>query len=901
MPQKGAKREYQGYEYTFDGTNWVRGAQTAPASDPIERRYNADTRAAEARADKAEAALAGQPSAEDIAKQREAAQAKGFDTINDLLRKIEIARKRLTPFSTGLAGQIGQHMWGSDSNSLHGALTAVLSPQVIDTLGQMKAQSKTGASGFGALNKSELELLQSINGSLSQDQDPEAIRSSLDQIERTYRRALVRMSGLDPDTPEGAHMSGLGPASSEPTYAGQQPDVVNNIKAIPDPQVRALNSTIQQMLEAGRSADDIRAFADQVEPGLGARLQNVDEAVQWYRSGRAERFGPAGVDVERYFVPKQGLEKTLSEASDSATGTYFMSAGDALSGGYLDNLTGDPALARAAMAKGSRENPKASIAGMLTGGGLAGGGIEGLLARYGIPASALATDAIMGAMYGSGSADEGDRLTGGLLGAGLGMGGGAVTRRALRGTGRVLSGAQNAAADYLTSRGVPLSTGTILGGGAKVAEDKLTSLPGVGPAISARRRDSIEGFNRAAFDEALQPVGGSTDGVIGEEGVAAAQELVGNAYTQAIGDLTLQADQPFMHGVFGQARADLLRTPRVGQELAGQVDEILNEAFQNGTVSGPDLQGALRQLHELRAGYRTDPQFARRIAPRIAAVENELEGLVERQAPPGRLEAFRNANEAYKRISVLGDAVLNAGENQNGVFSPSKLGQYSRSSGIKFGGRNAARRGERPFRQLIRHGGSAIPSRVPDSGTAGRLMLPAIAGIVTGGGNYLSGGNGEGEGEQRDAVGSALLGAGAAATLAAPYSALGQRAIQSVLTGNRPRLSRSLGDLIQNYIANPVSHGVGERASGSYIDRVPKGGKESDIQVNDKAVARARSVAPKTADPNTVPLVHLGPQASPDSGNVDLGADRYYDPETDQVYVPSMDAWVPRAQLEDAR
>lgn len=47
MPQMGAKREYQGYEYTFNGQNWVRGAATAAPVDPIERRFNAQTQGAE--------------------------------------------------------------------------------------------------------------------------------------------------------------------------------------------------------------------------------------------------------------------------------------------------------------------------------------------------------------------------------------------------------------------------------------------------------------------------------------------------------------------------------------------------------------------------------------------------------------------------------------------------------------------------------------------------------------------------------------------------------------------------------------------------------------------------------------------------------------------------------------
>jgi hypothetical protein len=73
----------------------------------------------------------------------------------------------------------------------------------------------------------------------------------------------------------------------------------------------------------------------------------------------------------------------------------------------------------------------------------------------------------------------------------------------------------------LLGEGVPMTPGQIIGGMAKRIEDKAVSLPVVGDAIIGAQRRSVEGFNRAALNRVLKPIGEKAT-KIGREGLEAA-------------------------------------------------------------------------------------------------------------------------------------------------------------------------------------------------------------------------------------------------------------------------------------------------------------------------------------------------------------------------------------------
>ena len=74
--------------------------------------------------------------------------------------------------------------WENNVNKL-------LSGRIISLMNQMKSASKTGATGFGQLNKSELNLIQNASNVLSKDLPPDVAMKYLNQLEPIYQKMLA--------------------------------------------------------------------------------------------------------------------------------------------------------------------------------------------------------------------------------------------------------------------------------------------------------------------------------------------------------------------------------------------------------------------------------------------------------------------------------------------------------------------------------------------------------------------------------------------------------------------------------------------------------------------------------------------------------------------------------------
>jgi hypothetical protein len=102
-----------------------------------------------------------------------------------------------------LAGQYGERKnWESNVNML-------LSQKVLETINEMKNQSKTGSTGFGSMNPQELDVLKNAATALKKGLAPEDALRYLNEMESIYQKVV---SG--------------GQASASPTSSGdasQQP------------------------------------------------------------------------------------------------------------------------------------------------------------------------------------------------------------------------------------------------------------------------------------------------------------------------------------------------------------------------------------------------------------------------------------------------------------------------------------------------------------------------------------------------------------------------------------------------------------------------------------------------------------------------------------------------------
>ena len=111
---------------------------------------------------------------------------------------VEEANKLISNWSTGF-GSLLANVPTSDARKLQGKLDTIKSNLAAAMLEDLKSQSRTGASGLGALNKEELKVLQTSKASLDAGMGGDELKKSLAVIDKYFRAR----AGLPPVQPTG--------------------------------------------------------------------------------------------------------------------------------------------------------------------------------------------------------------------------------------------------------------------------------------------------------------------------------------------------------------------------------------------------------------------------------------------------------------------------------------------------------------------------------------------------------------------------------------------------------------------------------------------------------------------------------------------------------------------------
>lgn len=544
-----------------------------------------------------------------------------------------------------------------------------------------------------------------------------------------------------------------------------------------NPRMAGGNAAVNAMLKSGASKPEIFDYLTRRNPSwTQADLLSIGQQVDKIRQWQAENRGYKGdfyVDVEHTRIPNTAWQDFAS----SDVGTGAGSAADAATGFNTDSvigvLGGDAEEARVNLDAAQAAHPKSALAGTLAGGVTGALTAEAALGKAGLKGAVKSSvaDLAYGTEAGAGATDYAEdgtpaTATDRLIGAGegaLASAAGGLGGRAVAGVGkRVASTARDPYVAAVNEAGIPTTVGQQykgkIGGILKRTEDRVAGLPIIGDIINARRAEGIKKFNARAFDHALEPIGIKSGGRVAEDAVDFAQDQISEAYNKALGGKEVQADDVFVED-FTDAVTGVRSLPRVGEEVSDNIRVIVEPYMTAGnTLSGEAMQQISRELRDLKAGYVTDP-LKKRIGTEIDQVENSIFGLFRRQAPEV-MPAYNKAKAAQRRLYILADAVLKA-KNQEGVFMPHQLGQADRAAIVKSSGKVSAARGRGEFHDLQRAAQEVLPSKVPDSGTAGRVILPAVA-LGLGGGSDASG--------MTNGTGTTL-----AAILSLAYSRAGQR------------------------------------------------------------------------------------------------------------------------------
>lgn len=318
-----------------------------------------------------------------------------------------------------------------------------------------------------------------------------------------------------------------------------------------------------------------------------------------------------------------------------------------------------------------------------------------------------------------------------------GVAGGAAGGAVAGAGGKLLSSAiapvlpKDAAA--LVSKGVQLTPGQMAGGVAKRAEDALSSVPVAGSFIGAAQRKSIESFNRAVIDDALDPIGAKLPKTIemGHDAVGAAHDIVSDAYNAILPKLTLRRDAQFDADI-GSLQSLAKNMP---PDQAAQFDAILqNNLFSRlqptGTMLGNNLKIVESDLGKFSSQYKSSAVASeRQLGDAVKEAQNIIRTTLERQNPAEakRLQAI---NSAFSRLVRVESAAGNRPVS-GGVFTPGDLLSSIKKNDTS-SRKSATATGRALGQDFATSAQNVLPNKTPNSGTPERAMW---AGLV--GGSYF--------------------------------------------------------------------------------------------------------------------------------------------------------------------
>lgn len=339
----------------------------------------------------------------------------------------------------------------------------------------------------------------------------------------------------------------------------------------------------------------------------------------------------------------------------------------------------------------------------------------------------------------------------------------------------------------LMQKGVTPTPGQILGGGIARTEEKLSSVPYLGDKIKGAQQRAVADFNRAAYNEALAPIGKKFTGNIGQEGIETVSREIGKVYDNVLPKMQLKVDPQF--------QADVTKLGQMAQGLPEQQQktfmnilrtQIFGKLGPQNNMDGIDLKGVQSELARTAKGYLGDPSFDnRQLGAAVAALRDAVDSNLTRVNPPDLAKKLSDANAAWANFVRLRTAAASTGAmNNEGVFTAAQLQSAVRAAD-KSVGKGATATGNALMQDLSGAGQRVLGSKYPDSGTAGRGLMALLAPGSIGAGLVSA-----------PSTTLATLGGIVAGSL--PYTQVGQRLTASALT-QRPQFAQPVGQAVRDY------------------------------------------------------------------------------------------------------
>lgn len=475
----------------------------------------------------------------------------------------------------------------------------------------------------------------------------------------------------------------------------------------------------QQKQAAKQSAPASGSSIEALGAGLGAGVGQVALGAQHYLGAGLSALGADRAGNWLKQDAAQGKKKLSGElAPYKETNPLAAGAGE-VGGNILATLPVGGLLGKGVTAVGARFAPQAA---QTLGQALASGGSARGLSLGARVAGGAGTGAATGALM-----DTENPWQAAAMGAAVG---GAVPA-AMAGVQRVIApkASTNEALQLLRKEGVNPTLGQALGGTANRMEEKLVSVPVLGDAVRGARERATVQFNKAALNRALKPIGASVD-KIGRDGVDEVATKLGQAYDDLLPKLSFRADNTFstdLQRLQGMA-ADL--EPAQAQQFEKFLrDKVVGKLSPAGGMTGQTFKQVEGDLGTLAKNYSGSAMASEK---QLGGALLELQDTLRRtlmRSNPQQSKQLKAINDGYANYARLRQAASMVGA-EDGVFTANQLTNAVKAMDKSAGKGNFAR-GKSLMQDLADAGKNVLGNKVPNSGTADRL-LPSAALIGSG-------------------------------------------------------------------------------------------------------------------------------------------------------------------------
>lgn len=371
-----------------------------------------------------------------------------------------------------------------------------------------------------------------------------------------------------------------------------------------------------------------------------------------------------------------------------------------------------------------------------------------------------------------------------------------------RGVANVVAPRLTEAAQKLIGEGVNLTPGQMMGGVLRKVEDKLTSVPLLGDIIDYSRTKGIEEFNKAAYKRALEPIGGVVPKETGRAGVESVKTQISDAYNTLLPKMKFVPDQDLIQGINNLPKTVTGLPKPEAKTVVDNIKEIIKKHTPDeGVITGKSYQAIEQDIDKLASAFKggrgTDAFVYDAYKNALAQVRQGLQ-----RSNPEYADELGNINKAFANFARIRKAGSMA--NTQEMITPSQLASAVKAAD-ESAGKGSTATGKALMQDLTDAGVQVLPSKIPDSGTAGRSALV----------NALMGaGAGAGGASAFQAFPTVTtVGAGLAGAAAAPYLP-GVRNLVTTAVGKRPQSAKKLADAIRElapYLAAPAAQkSVGE-------------------------------------------------------------------------------------------